>query len=75
MNWLHEREVFPDLYVLDSLSGAVTLEPRCLEKQQVRISEYSDRVFFDKPAYPAVTANAFSSAPIKELMCEANFTK
>lgn len=60
-------EVFPDL--------PVTLEPWYLKKQQVRISKYSDKVFFDKPAYPTVTGNAFISAAIKELTCEANFTK
>ena len=61
--------------MLDNLSDPVTLELQYFKKQQVKISKYSDKAFLDKLAYPAVTGNAFILAPIKELMCEASFTK
>ena len=44
-------------------------------KKQIQISKYSVKVFLDKLAYHAVTGNAFISGPIKELTCEASFTK
>ena len=39
------------------------------------LRKYAVKVFLDKLAYHAVTGNAFVSGPIKELTCEASFTK
>ena len=62
------------LCILDKLSDPISLEPQCLKKQ-IQISKYSVKVFLDKLAYHSVTGNAFISGPIKELTCEASFTK